>query len=80
MNVYTNGDDWFVAESPEDADACAREYWVEDYDGTPADWKKVNPECEFRIQDENYLNHHETHTFREWAIINGRGFLASVNY
>lgn len=95
LHVFTNCEDKYIAESPEEAKAMWKELnkgeMVEDYEDD--DW--------YQCKDDEYLNivfedeeepkppqamelreHPGTWraTMRQWADFNGKGFLCSINY
>ena len=95
LHVFTNCEDKYIAESPEEAKAMWKELnkgeMVEDYEDD--DW--------YQCKDDEYLNiviedaeepkppeatEVEQHpgtwraTMRQWADFNGKGFLCSINY
>jgi hypothetical protein len=88
LHVYKLGPDWFVAESPEDALACAAEYYhamgVEPQDSEPAlepDDKLLQisrrvASCEV----ESHVPAVDVRSCAEWAKSNGRGLLCSTEW
>lgn len=76
LQVWTNGDDWVVAESEADATSI-----VVDLTGCdPTDvgpWKALAGDSMLTVRDDD--GGKEAKTCAEWPA-EGRGYLASVNY
>jgi hypothetical protein len=82
LSVWTNGDDWVIAESEDQA----MEYWLLTY-GEDADdhddmgWWKEPDDAELAINDESQdATRPIVKTMREWIEADGPGFLASLHY
>ena len=80
LSVWTDGEDWIVAESPEDATAI----WKEHY-GEPAEelhWKRWEDGRTLAVFDfdENGEVAKIMRPCSEWIEGNGRGWLCSVEY
>jgi len=81
LHVYKLDPDWFVAESPEDALACAAEYYgsmrVEPYDSEPV----LEPdEKMMTINFEDEQPSRQTRSCAELAKSDGRGLLCSTEW
>ncbi len=80
LSVWTDGEDWVVAESAEDATAI----WTEHY-GEPAEelhwkrWDDVRTLSVFDFDEDGNV-HKVMRPCAEWIAQNGRGWLCSVNY
>ena len=80
LSVWSDGEDWVVAESAEDATAI----WTEHY-GEPAEelyWKRWDDGRTLSVFDfdEDDNVHKVMRPCAEWIAQNGRGWLCSVNY
>lgn len=81
LQLWTNGEDFVIAASADDAEAILVEHQgVIDPDDRPEDgWSVVPPERTFPINFDDGEGR-IVHTVAEWIASEGRGFLASENY
>ena len=76
LSVWHDGEDWVIAESPEDATAvCVEKYGEYEGDGG---WIKLEGHRKMRILGENEPA--ITLMCDEWIKRNGRGHLCSANW
>ena len=79
MKLLTNGTDFVIAESVEDARKYLIEYcgYSEEETDGEQDWYQIDNDKELKVSDElNSLS--ETKKVSEWIKENGRGLLAST--
>lgn len=81
MHVYSDGTDWYVAESA--LDAChQQEELAGNDDASPEDeWEQLADDTtDFTIHDFDGTGVAKTQSIREWIAENGRGLLCSTEW
>lgn len=83
LHVYRNTDktDWVIAKSKEDALEVWAESMGEDRSDYPdMEFERVKDDAIIYVLDEDRSLPAEEHTAKTWAVIQGRGFLASTEF
>ncbi len=76
LHVYTDDEEFVIAESPEDADAVVRDL---KYDGPAMEWQQMPDDRPFTADLDNGEGPVKR-TCAEWCAARGRGYFCALNY
>ena len=74
LHVFTDDEEFVIADSPEDADAVMRDL---KYDGPAMPWTQMPDERPFTFDDGQAI---VKKTCGEWCAERGRGYFCAENY